>query len=95
MFMYVSFITNKTKKFNNTLKIPITNTIHWIIIEQFFTKEIDSEVAQQKRLDLSQNTHNRYTCSKNVVHLVEKEQIRKGEGDSSNNCLNRDAISTQ
>lgn len=63
MFMYVLFITNETKKINNTLKISNTNTIHWIIIEQSFTKEIDSEVAQQKRLDLSQNTHNIYTCS--------------------------------
>lgn len=63
MFVYVSFITNETKKINNTLKISNTNTIHWIIIEQSFTKEIDSEVAQQKRLDLSQNTHNIYTCS--------------------------------
>lgn len=44
------------KKINNTLKIPITNTIHWIIIEQSFTKEIDSEVAQQKRLDVSEYT---------------------------------------
>lgn len=51
MFMYVSFITNETKKINITLKISYTNTIHWIIIEQSFTKEIDSEVAQQKRLD--------------------------------------------
>lgn len=70
------------KKINklNTLKISNTNTIHWIIIEQSFTKEIYSEVAQQKRLDLSQNTHNRYTCSKNVVHLVEEEQIRRGKG---------------
>lgn len=63
MFVYVSFITNETKKINNTLKISNTNTIHWIIIEQSFTKEIDLEVAQQKRLDLSQNTHNIYTCS--------------------------------
>lgn len=57
MFMYVSFITNETKKkINNTLKISNTNTIHWIIIEQSFTKEIDSEVAQQKRLDVSEYT---------------------------------------
>lgn len=64
MFMYVLFITNETKKINNILKISNTNTIHWIIIiEQSFTKEIDLEVAQQKRLDLSQNTHNIYTCS--------------------------------
>lgn len=53
----------KQKKINNTLKISNRNTFHWIIIEQSFTKEIDSEVAQQKRLDLSQNTHNIYTCS--------------------------------
>lgn len=56
MFMYVSFITNETKKINNTLKISNTNTIHWIIIEQSFTKEIDSEFAQQKRLDVSEYT---------------------------------------
>lgn len=57
MFMYVSFITNETKKkINNTLKISNTNTIHWIIIEQSFTKEIDSEVAQQKMLDVSEYT---------------------------------------
>lgn len=50
MFMYVLFITNETKKINNILKISNTNTIYWIIIiEQSFTKEIDSEVAQQRR----------------------------------------------
>lgn len=46
----------KQKKINNTLKISNTNTIHWIIIEQSFTKEIDLEVAQQKRLDVSEYT---------------------------------------
>lgn len=47
----------KQKKINNTLKISNTNTIHWmIIIEQSFTKEIDSEVAQQKMLDVSEYT---------------------------------------
>lgn len=44
------------KKINNTLKISNTNTNHWIIIEQSFTKEIDSEVAQQKMLDVSEYT---------------------------------------
>lgn len=46
----------KQKKINNTLKISNTNTFHWIIIEQSFTKEIDSEVAQQKMLDVSEYT---------------------------------------